>query len=124
MMYGIRSFAGNRPPQQRPTDTAGLRWQPETWPIAYAMVKTVRPNASETPTNPMPSVGNAAANTALPQPPRTSQRVPMNSATKRLDMAEFPFLELLDATLMGNAPDVYSCVPRVGNARLGARDCG
>ena len=26
---GSRSFAGNRPPTHRPTDTAGLRWQPE-----------------------------------------------------------------------------------------------
>ena len=29
----------------------------------------------------MPSPGKAAASTALPQPPKTSQKVPMNSAT-------------------------------------------
>src|SRR6188474_544922 len=44
------------------------------------MVRTVRPNASATPTNPIPSCGKAAASTALPQPPNTSQAVPRNSA--------------------------------------------
>src|SRR5690606_41588689 len=53
------------------------------WPMAKAMVSTVRPNASETPSNPIPTSGNAAARTALPQPPRTNQNVPINSATKR-----------------------------------------
>src|SRR5580765_2456369 len=48
--------------------------------MAYAMVSTVRPNASATPSRPMPTLGNAAARTALPHPPRTSQNVPMNSA--------------------------------------------
>src|SRR5882672_12067725 len=51
------------------------------WPIANAIVSTVSPNASETPSSPMPTFGNAAASTALPQPPRTSQKVPTNSAT-------------------------------------------
>jgi hypothetical protein len=49
------------------------------------MVITVKPNASETPKRPMPTFGNAAANTALPQPPKTSQKVPMNSAVRRFD---------------------------------------
>ena len=40
----------------------------------------VRPNASETPSNPIPTSGKAAARTALPQPPSTSQKVPTNSA--------------------------------------------
>jgi hypothetical protein len=31
----------------------------------------------------MPTFGKAADNTALPQPPRTSQKVPMNSAVDR-----------------------------------------
>jgi hypothetical protein len=49
------------------------------------MVRTVRPNASATPTNPIPrfpipAFGNAAARTALPHPPNTSQNVPTNSA--------------------------------------------
>src|ERR1051325_563520 len=51
------------------------------------MVSTVRPNAKATPRNPMPRFGNAAAKTALPQPPNTSQNVPKNSATTRLDMS-------------------------------------
>src|SRR5882762_5768289 len=59
-------------------------------PNAYTPVNTVRPNASETPRNPMPtdapSETNLAANTALPQPPKTSQNVPMNSAASRCDI--------------------------------------
>ncbi len=42
---------------------------------------TVSPKASDTPTKPMPSSGNAAARTALPHPPNTSQNVPSASAT-------------------------------------------
>lgn len=48
-------------------------------PTAKAMVSTIRPKASETPINPMPTTGNAAAGTALPQPPRRSQNVPIGS---------------------------------------------
>jgi hypothetical protein len=44
------------------------------------VVSTVSPKANETPTKPIPSAGNAAANTAAPQPPSTSHSVPMNSA--------------------------------------------
>ena len=53
--------------------------------MANAMVKTVSPKASATPRNPIPSAGNAAASTALPQPPKTSQNVPKNSANNRFD---------------------------------------
>src|SRR6185369_9225375 len=49
------------------------------------MVRTVRPKATETPSSPIPTPGNAAASTALPQPPRTSQKVPTNSAARRLE---------------------------------------
>ena len=48
--------------------------------MAKAIVSTVRPNASATPSRPMVILGNAAAKTALPHPPRTSQKVPTNSA--------------------------------------------
>lgn len=41
---------------------------------------------SETPRRPMPTCGNAAANTALPQPPSTSQNVPRNSADSFANM--------------------------------------
>ena len=44
------------------------------------MVTTVKPKAIETPTNPIPNSGYAAAKTALPHPPRTNQKVPINSA--------------------------------------------
>jgi hypothetical protein len=57
-----------------------LKWPPEIGPSAYAPDNTVRPNARETPSKPIPTSGNAAASTALPQPPRTSQNVPINSA--------------------------------------------
>ena len=77
---------GCRPPAQSPTVTAGLRWQPEMCPMAKAIVSTVRPKASETPAKPIPSSGKAAASTALPQPPSTSQNVPMNSAASFFDM--------------------------------------
>jgi hypothetical protein len=48
------------------------------------MVSKVSPNAKATPANPIPRFGNAAAKTALPQPPNTSQNVPKNSAKPRL----------------------------------------
>src|SRR5947207_751124 len=44
-----------------------------------------QPKRSATPTRPMPISGNLAAKTALPQPPKTSQKVPMNSAPSFLD---------------------------------------
>ena len=57
-----------------------MRWQPEMWPIAYAIVTTVRPKASDTPTRPIPTFGKPAAMTALPHPPKVSQNVPIASA--------------------------------------------
>jgi hypothetical protein len=50
------------------------------------MVKTVRPNASDTPKNPIPNSGNAEDITALPQPPKTNQKVPINSAVSFLNI--------------------------------------
>jgi hypothetical protein len=55
------------------------------------MVTTVRPKAKETPANPMPSSGNPAARTALPHPPKTNQKVPINSASNgRVIIAKTP----------------------------------
>src|SRR5271166_5107235 len=82
--YAGSSATGNRLLTTNPTDTAGFKWHPEMWPMAKAMVSTVRPNARATPANPMPSVGKPAARTAEPQPPKTSQKVPKNSAMARL----------------------------------------
>src|SRR5436190_19557262 len=65
-----------RPATTSPTDTAGLRWQPEIGPIAYAIVRTVKPKASETPSQPT----WPPASTAVPHPPSTSQNVPIASA--------------------------------------------
>jgi len=44
------------------------------------MVRTLRPKASETPNSPIPTCGKAAAITALPQPAKVSQKVPIPSA--------------------------------------------
>jgi len=48
--------------------------------MAKAIVSTVKPNARETPSRPIPTSGKLAAITALPHPPKTSQNVPINSA--------------------------------------------
>jgi hypothetical protein len=53
----------------------------------------VRPKAKETPSNPMPTFGNAAARTALPQPPNTNQKVPRNSAEQRREREMELFIE-------------------------------
>src|SRR5436305_11347224 len=50
------------------------------WPIAYAIVTTLRPKARDTPTRPIPTCGKPAAITALPHPAKVSQNVPINSA--------------------------------------------
>src|SRR5579863_487840 len=83
--YAGNSDIGNRLLTTNPTDTAGFRWHPEMWPIANAMVRTVRPNARATPAKPIPRPGKAAASTALPHPPKTSQKVPINSANALFD---------------------------------------
>src|SRR4051812_32105761 len=85
--------AGKRPPAHSPTVTAGLKCPPEIGPSAYAPVSTVNPNASDTPANPIPSCGNAAARTALPHPPSTSQNVPRNSAVSFENMKSSQFVD-------------------------------
>src|SRR5690349_8156117 len=59
----------------------------------------------------MPTSGNAAASTALPQPPKTSQKVPSNSATARLttDMSIPPVF--LNMVAMGNGIERASLRP-------------
>src|SRR5450631_1505462 len=91
-IYAGASLHSNRLATARPMVTAGLKWAPETWPTAYAIVITVSPKASATPRKPMPTeiwsglLMNLAAITALPQPPNTSQKVPRNSAPNRADI--------------------------------------
>jgi hypothetical protein len=66
-----------------PSVTAGLKCPPEMWPKAYAPVTTVRPKASDTPSNPMPRLVSGmklAASTTAPQPASTSHKVPSTSA--------------------------------------------
>jgi hypothetical protein len=66
--------------------------------MAKAIVSTVRPNASETPTSPIPKLEsvppNAAASTALPQPPNVNQKVPKTSAASFFVMGYPLFLPL------------------------------
>jgi hypothetical protein len=45
----------------------------------------------------MPTSGKVAASTALPHPPSTSQKVPMNSAARRRDNGTMMTLRLLFA---------------------------
>src|SRR3954468_18264363 len=94
-----------RPPASSPSVTAGLKWPPEMCPTAYAIVTTVRPKASETPTRPMPTAGNVAASTALPQPPNTSQKVPNASAAD-------PFNRVMDVPLLVVSEGGRECAPR------------
>src|SRR5579884_564411 len=47
------------------------------------MVSNVRPKANATPRKPIPNSGKAAEIKAAPQPPKTSQKVPRNSAMER-----------------------------------------
>ena len=82
--------AGKRPPAQRPTETAGLRWQPEMWPMAKAIVSTVSPKASDTPRRPIPT-------RETPRPARRS-RSPRGRArtfrrTRRRSSSSIPPLE-------------------------------
>src|SRR6476660_8660237 len=57
----------------------------------------------------MQSCGNAAASTALPQPPRTSQRVPRNSAARRLVKGIFfSVIDVGPGTSRGAARDEQS----------------
>src|SRR6478609_12239208 len=54
------------------------------WPTAYAIVRTVRPKARATPSQPTPTSGLVVASTAVPQPPKTRTNVPRNSAVSFL----------------------------------------
>src|SRR4051794_15383753 len=62
-----------------PSVTAGLMWQPETGPTAYAIASSESPNANATPRFPILS----PATTAAPTPPKTSTNVPTHSAPAR-----------------------------------------
>src|SRR5271168_129618 len=68
------------------------------------MVRTVRPKARATPRKPMPRAGNAAARTAAPHPPKTSQNVPKNSAETFL-ASDMRSLSVWDARAVGVCAD-------------------
>src|SRR5260370_19022967 len=61
------------------------------------MVTTLSPNASDTPTRPIPTCGKPAAITALPHPPNVSQNVPMASAASFfVSIDALPCLDVID----------------------------
>src|SRR5664280_2852776 len=66
----------------RPRVTAGLTWQPEMEPMAYAATSSERPKASATPMIPTDPLGKKfpVARMAVPAPPTTRIIVPMASA--------------------------------------------
>src|SRR4051794_15284147 len=64
--------------------TAGVKGQPGTGAMAKAMGRTGRPKGKGTPTYPKPR-GTPAAGKGVPQPPKTSQKVPKNSAAARFE---------------------------------------
>src|ERR1700704_1767509 len=85
------------------------------------MVRTVNPKARATPAKPMPRLGNAAASTALPQPPNTSQNVPKNSAVARRPSV---IVFLLNATVVIFCPCLLAvclCVIRETLFQVGLR---
>ena len=97
--------------------------------MAKAIVRTVRPKASDTPSSPIPTSGNAAARTALPQPPRTSQNVPINSAPIFLVIVIFVTRHPIEVRA-AHAPRAYidaigkTCVPdrlKHGRNAMGGR---
>src|SRR3972149_7719550 len=88
-------------------------------PMAKAIVSTVKPKAKETPSRPMPTFGIAAANTALPHPPRTNQKVPKNSAPYVFIILSFALLIVIPNVLLnraGQEPYPKACV--VSRCRL------
>ena len=63
-----------------PSVIAGLMWQPDTPPIAYAIATTARPNATAVPTTAAVFSSAHPSETAAPQPRNVSTNVPTNSA--------------------------------------------
>src|SRR5579863_6261575 len=74
--------------------------------MAKAMVSTVRPKARATPRYPMPTLGTPAASTAEPHPPKTSQKVPKNSAAARLPMGMEDLLDS-DSGMLACGPKIF-----------------
>src|SRR6516164_2568651 len=93
------------------------------------MVSNVSPKARATPANPMPRLGKAAARTALPQPPSTSQNVPKNSAPQRFpsDMRGLLSWSSVSAAHRGAAEplvDVLPSAPEYHTGVLSSQDLG
>jgi hypothetical protein len=78
-MYIPQSFEFIRPLRKTPRVIAGLIWQPEIPPIAYAMATTERPKAIAVPTTDAVSTPQFRL-TAAPHPKNVSTNVPTISA--------------------------------------------
>ena len=80
----IPSSLGKRPNTQQPADDPyddlGEGWH-YSLSDQSRVVAMQTGWAAQTPSRPMPTSGKLAAITALPQPPKVSQKVPMPSAT-------------------------------------------
>ena len=84
-MYAGVSFQAIRPPAAAPMVTAGLKWPPEMWPTAYAITSDGEAEGEGDAEPADADVGVAVvARTAVPQPPKTSTKVPRNSAVSFL----------------------------------------
>src|SRR4051812_9654666 len=79
------------------------------------MVSTVRPKASDTPNSPMPTCGKPAAITALPQPPKVSQNVPIASAAYFLPFMRRPPVADAFAASAANSPNHIVFSGRAGD---------
>src|SRR5215213_3435592 len=124
-----------RPAATIATETAGLMWQPEIGPTAYAIAVTARPNANAMPTMftavaPVPPVPIVAA----PQPTSTSTAVP-NASARYLRAAPFIFPSIAaqdeargpDAVKLYRLPSPIRRIgaePRRGASRGRRRDRG
>src|ERR1700688_4119608 len=76
------------------------------------MVKTVSPKAQATPRKPMPVLGKPAASTAAPQPPKTSQKVPINSAIERVPK------DMIVILLRQATPELRQASPEIVNLKV------
>src|SRR5262245_47088400 len=83
-MYHGTSLLFVLPIAHNPIVTAGLMWQPEIEPIAYAAHNRLRPNAIDTPRTPTDHDGPAdprVARIPVAGPPTTRMSVPTASAS-------------------------------------------
>lgn len=107
-IYMPASFPLMRPDNRHPNVMAGLMWQPDIPPIAYAMATTDKPNARAVPITVAARLGSDDVHdklTAVPQPIRTRTMVPTISAM-------YFFMSLLLVVLMNCYKNLNKCKNR------------